>query len=228
LDQLRFPVIRSDFLDRSRSPTGSTALDRFVPTVIEPASRNGARRATRVVRDAWEDGVTDNMEGQVGPMGSDNCVLVVDDEPALRMLMSRRLRIAGYVPVEAGSLPDAIHEAQLHQPVAVILDLGLRAGGSGLDFLVWLRQQPGGDGVLVLILTGRHPLEEHEKALIRGHHAHTFYKPTPFATLLERLDRMTAAPCGPRPVRSGPTTPADESHTAAAPQRSRSTLRPPR
>jgi DNA-binding response OmpR family regulator len=119
-------------------------------------------------------------------------VLVVDDELPLRELLARMLARHRFVPVTAESAADAMTAAVTHEIDAVIVDLGLRGGDSGLDIVQWLRSQPRYRRTPVLILTGRIALAESEEALIRRHGAYVFYKPTPFAELIRYLQRLTS------------------------------------
>ena len=79
-------------------------------------------------------------------------MLVVDDEPAIRLLCRVNLELAGYEVREAGSLDDA--RAQLDGVDAVLLDMhvGNERGEALLEELVQL-------GVSVAVVTGSTDLE---------------------------------------------------------------------
>lgn len=61
-------------------------------------------------------------------------ILVVDDDPMIRRLLSDALRSWGYLPLEAGTVAGAIAAFREEGPVAVLLDIDL-PDGSGLDVL---------------------------------------------------------------------------------------------
>lgn len=69
----------------------------------------------------------------------DNRILVVDDEPAIRLLLKINLEPRGYKIIEAGTAADAAKQAETHHPHLIILDLTL-PDGSGLELLKSLRQ----------------------------------------------------------------------------------------
>ena len=88
-------------------------------------------------------------------------MLVVDDEPAIRMLCRLNLELEGFRVLEAGSLAAArsILDAE---PVAVLLvDVHL-GDGDGRDLA---REVAGRDGApRIALLTGTYELQEHERA----------------------------------------------------------------
>jgi two-component system OmpR family response regulator len=117
----------------------------------------------------------------------DPTVLVVDDEETIHELFSKLLNFEGYVSLHARTLRDA--KAMVHQGLvdAVILDLTLKAGESGLDVLIWLRMQREHIETPVFILTGQSHLSEYVEATIRRERAYVFYKGQPLAELLAHL-----------------------------------------
>lgn len=84
-------------------------------------------------------------------------VLVVDDEPAMRMLISANLQKQGYATELAVSGVDALEKAALEEYDLVVLDLTL-GDMDGLDVLTRLREW---SQTRVIILSARG--EEHEK-----------------------------------------------------------------
>ena len=91
-------------------------------------------------------------------------ILVVDDEPALRMMVQEILTQAGYAVCLAGSCREALTQrAQVH-PDAILLDVML-PDGDGFSLLGQLRQQ--GD-VPVLFLSARDEDEARLRGLGRG------------------------------------------------------------
>ena len=68
-------------------------------------------------------------------------ILLVDDDPDVRLAMHVRLKANGYDTCFASDALSSVTEARKQQPDVIILDLGL----------------PGGDGFLVIERLKRHP-----------------------------------------------------------------------
>ncbi len=117
-------------------------------------------------------------------------VLVLDDEPATRVLLTRFLAAHGYQSAEAGTMSEAIDVMRSTRIGAVILDVRLPGNGSGLDVLQHLRAQPELQSIPAIILTGG-VLTEHEELMVARHRAHLFYKPEGFDSLVEFLTQLT-------------------------------------
>jgi DNA-binding response OmpR family regulator len=78
-------------------------------------------------------------------------VLVVDDEPIVRDVVSRYLQRDGYETLEAASGEEARAILESEAPALVVLDVML-PGISGLDLCQWIRN---GSGPPVILLTAR-------------------------------------------------------------------------
>ncbi len=65
-------------------------------------------------------------------------VLVVDDDPSIRLLCRLNLELAGHRVVEAGTLEDAAAAATGERPQVVLLDVHV-GSGDGVAFLAVLR-----------------------------------------------------------------------------------------
>jgi len=83
--------------------------------------------------------------------GGPRTVLVVDDEPMLRKLLSRLLRMEGYEVIEAADGQVALDMVAAHQPDLVLLDVMLPAR-DGLEVLGDLRQRSDVPVILVSAL----------------------------------------------------------------------------
>ncbi|NYT39319.1 response regulator transcription factor [Sphingomonas sp. R-74633] len=90
-------------------------------------------------------------------------ILVVDDEPAIRRLLSAGLTRAGYRVVEAGTARDALSAMQIDKPEAVLLDLGL-PDRDGLELVPLLKAA----GASVLIVSARDATDQKVTALDLG------------------------------------------------------------
>ncbi len=78
-------------------------------------------------------------------------ILVVDDDPGLRLAVRRMLEREGHTVVEAASGAEAVAAAGQTAPDAVVLDVGL-PDRSGYDVMADLRAQ---QEMPILLLTGR-------------------------------------------------------------------------
>ena len=92
--------------------------------------------------------------------GDGHTVLVVDDDPALRMLCRINLELDGYTVLEAGTVDDAAASAGAADVDVILLDVRMGAGlGDGLSLLDRLPQpRPG-----VALLTGSVDLTTFER-----------------------------------------------------------------
>lgn len=91
-------------------------------------------------------------------------ILVVDDEPQLRRLLSAILTRGGFVAQEAGSAREASAAVASHPPDAVLLDLGL-PDRDGLELLADLRRTAD---LPVLVVSARDATGEKVAALDLG------------------------------------------------------------
>lgn len=90
-------------------------------------------------------------------------ILVVDDEPAIRRLLSAGLTRVGYRVVEAGTARDALNAMQIDKPEAVLLDLGL-PDRDGLELVPLLKAA----GASVLVVSARDATDQKVTALDLG------------------------------------------------------------
>ncbi len=81
-------------------------------------------------------------------------ILVVEDEPAIRELLSINLRHAGYAVTEAETAEQARRHLDAGQPDLVLLDWML-PGQSGVDFAKQLRADPRTSALPIVMLTAR-------------------------------------------------------------------------
>ena len=83
------------------------------------------------------------------PVEAGLTVLVVDDEPAILRALSVALRARGYTVIEAMTGQEAIDAVALHDPAALILDLGL-PDIDGLEVCARIR---GWSEIPIIVLT---------------------------------------------------------------------------
>jgi CheY-like chemotaxis protein len=80
-------------------------------------------------------------------------VLIVDDEPANRLLVATLLKYAGHDVLEAEDGAQGLELAQNGRPDLVIMDLSM-PGMHGTQFVKTLRAQPETAGTRVALYTG--------------------------------------------------------------------------
>jgi DNA-binding response OmpR family regulator len=94
-----------------------------------------------------------------------NKVLIVDDEPTIRLVLKEALSIWGYETVEAGTGEKALAVLDAARPAAVLLDINL-PDSSGLDLLREInRRRPQ---TAVIMVTGETVFENAVSALRGG------------------------------------------------------------
>jgi EAL domain-containing protein (putative c-di-GMP-specific phosphodiesterase class I)/DNA-binding NarL/FixJ family response regulator len=110
-------------------------------------------------------------------------VLVVDDDEALRGLLSLGLRRADFVTIEASSGEEALRILETRSASVLVMDLGM-PGMSGLDVLRALRQRPETATLPILLMTGSGSRDTVLEALAAG--------ADDFLTKPIRLDELVA------------------------------------
>ena len=116
-------------------------------------------------------------------------VLVVDDYPDARYLLSYLLTDAGFHVVTAENGPEAIAMARRHRPAAIVMDLHL-PGMTGIEATERLRADADLAGIPVIAHTlSPRPLTDEQRGLFRE----VFGKPTEPEDLIGALRRIIAA-----------------------------------
>jgi DNA-binding response OmpR family regulator len=110
-------------------------------------------------------------------------IMVVDDDPDLRQVLSLRLRANNYDTVNVCDGYSAIAMAQKEKPHLIILDLGLPAG-DGFAVLKHLQDCPALSVIPVIVLTARDP-EGNKRRTFESGAVAFFQKPTDNGRLLE-------------------------------------------
>jgi two-component system, OmpR family, response regulator ResD len=85
--------------------------------------------------------------------GSKGTVLIVDDEATIVDVVSRYIERAGFEAHGAADGPEALRQAELHNPDLVVLDLML-PGIDGIEVMRRLQERPG-RRTAVILLTAR-------------------------------------------------------------------------
>jgi two-component system OmpR family response regulator len=122
-------------------------------------------------------------------------VLVVEDDPDVRDLLSRRLSYLGHDVLAAGSGEEALELAVESPPSLVVLDIRL-PGIDGWEFLRRLRASPDTSGAGVLVVSVLDPTDNHPE--VDGY----LIKPFRIAS----IDRLVAGILGRVAERRAPTS----------------------
>ncbi|MEA2447086.1 MAG: two-component system, cell cycle response regulator, partial [Actinomycetota bacterium] len=94
-------------------------------------------------------------------------VLVVDDDPNLRMLAEMQLSVQGFDVVQASNGEEALAMARSKAPDVILLDM-MMAGMDGADVLRALHADPLTEGIPVILLSALGGTEDRVKGLDDG------------------------------------------------------------
>jgi DNA-binding response OmpR family regulator len=109
-------------------------------------------------------------------------ILVVDDDPDVRLALQVRLNANHYDVVCAGDGVTSVYEARKHLPNLMILDLGLPVG-DGFSVLERMKANAELASIPVIVLSGRDRMDNRDRAIKAG--AKTFLqKPIEHAKLM--------------------------------------------
>jgi len=97
--------------------------------------------------------------------GTNEQLLVVDDDQAIRWTLREALRSWGFAPIEAGSVAEALKQFNADPPAAVLLDIDL-PDGSGLDVLREIKREH--PETIVIMITGNVHVDNTISALRGG------------------------------------------------------------
>jgi len=113
-------------------------------------------------------------------------VLVADDEPSVRLLVTATIGPDDYNVLEASDGNEAWELIQGNQPALVLLDVRM-PGRTGLEILREIRADPGLAGTKVILLTASALESDINAGLLAGA---DFYLTKPFSPrdLLSRID----------------------------------------
>ena len=98
---------------------------------------------------------------------SQKTILLVDDDPVMRLGLHVRLRANDYNVIFAGDGMAGIAEARKHMPDLIILDLGLPAG-DGFSVMERLKANDGLSLIPVIVVSGRDYDANTDRALKAG------------------------------------------------------------
>ena len=119
-------------------------------------------------------------------------VLVLDDHEAVRSVVGRVLHEHGFVALNASSVTEAARLLATTPVAAMILDVKLPGGESGLDLLARIREQPLLASVPAVVMTGV-VLSEADRQKVHEHRAHLLHKPAGLTALVGFLHGIAAS-----------------------------------
>lgn len=122
-------------------------------------------------------------------------ILVVDDDPDVRLSLHVRLKINNYDVILAGDGAASIAEARKHMPDLIILDLGLPAG-DGFSVLERLKANDSLSMIPVIVVSGRVRIPNKDRALAAGAIAF-LQKPVDNGRLLSEIRRALGEKAAP-------------------------------
>lgn len=112
-------------------------------------------------------------------------VLVVEDDTEVARILGRLCELEGFRHRRATSLAEARRLIDASFPDAILLDVGL-PDGRGFEMVEEIRNLPGGESVVILVLSGLGGFEDRVEAIHCGADGY-FVKPVDAHALLQRL-----------------------------------------
>jgi two-component system, cell cycle response regulator DivK len=112
-------------------------------------------------------------------------ILLVEDDPMIRNLLSRRLMIGGYQVITASDGAQAVQSARLDLPELIVMDMGLPVL-NGWQATHRIRSMPITRSIPIIALTAYAMKEDRMKCLAVGCNEYET-KPVDFTRLLEKI-----------------------------------------
>ena len=123
---------------------------------------------------------------------SNKRILVVEDDPDVRLGYHVLLKAHYYDAFLAVDGVSAVTQAHEHRPDLIILDLGLPAG-DGFMVLDWLKVSTDVSTIPVIVISGRDPHKNRERAIEAGVKVF-LQKPWNDDELLATIDQLVGSP----------------------------------
>jgi len=115
-------------------------------------------------------------------------ILIVDDEKAIRLGLSKCLKASGFETFEAGNGNDALLLAVEHLPGIIILDVMMH-GLSGLEVCRRLKQDANTRDIKIIILSAKGQLREREEGIEAGADRY-ITKPFDYRELIKTINQL--------------------------------------
>ena len=110
-------------------------------------------------------------------------ILIVDDDPAIRMMLRMMLQLDGFTIQEAEDGVDALEQIETHPPDLLIVDV-MMPRMDGVTLCKRLREQPKTAVLPIILLSGKVQVEAEREGLAAGANRY-LHKPVP-RTILSR------------------------------------------
>ena len=117
-------------------------------------------------------------------------VLIVEDALTTRCILEQFFARAGCDVLQAADVETALNRLKTALIDAVILDLRLGDGRSGLEVLEQMRIEERLADLPVVILTGVSQVAPEEEESIKKHGAHLLYKKLGYRAVVDRLEQI--------------------------------------
>ncbi len=115
-------------------------------------------------------------------------ILIIEDEEAIRFILEKRLRDAGYLPIPAENGIEGLNKARKENPDLIILDLML-PGIDGYQVCSMLKRDRRYAHIPIIILTARIQQKDYELAMELGADAF-LTKPFESQVLLSKIEEL--------------------------------------
>ncbi len=151
-----------------------------------------------IVSDEWrvasgEKGDSSSLATRHSPLAtSPRRILVVDDNRDSASTLAMLLKLTGNETLTAYDGVEALQAAEKFQPDIILLDIGLPKL-NGYEVCRRIREQPWGENIVLVALTGWGQEEDRQKSKDAGFNAH-MVKPVDLAALTKLLVSLTAEP----------------------------------
>ena len=119
-------------------------------------------------------------------------VLIADEEPGMRGVLDRLLRLNGFTTVHAADASTTLVAAEQHHVDAFVVDLKLLADVAGLEVLAWLRRHPRYRLTPLFVLAAPDNTTDIDRAVIHQHWAYVFDRGEPTHVLVDYIKRVLA------------------------------------
>lgn len=112
-------------------------------------------------------------------------ILIVEDDPMIRDVLSRRLQIEGYQVITACDGGEGVQRARVNRPDLIVMDMGLPVL-NGWQATYRIRSMPMTKSIPIIALTAYAMKEDRAKCLLAGCDEYES-KPVEIARLLEKI-----------------------------------------
>ncbi len=115
-------------------------------------------------------------------------VLIVDDEKAIRIGLSKCIGAAGYETKEASDGYEALSMIERYRPQLIVLDVMMK-GMSGLELCSLIKKDSEKKEIKIIILSAKGQLKEQEKGFEAGADSY-ITKPFDYKELLKTIKKL--------------------------------------